>query len=721
MSSFFEKFVMTVRGESRKKIGPRHVESRGQKRVFHGFDWGGDTFIFEENALKAPGGHQPILLVRKADLMKGASGYVMTLSTGNHAVAAVPLLRGQFWNLGRISRKRQETLMKAHVICANLVDGKIEISQRDVSTALLVEADEWLQGLGFPLDLLVMIERNPATLEHYRRLGQEWRVKPLAWTRQEMKLEIDKSGKRINSVLRYYHSAKGVHFLSYAEFHTLLAMIRSDYAGCIKALCELVQVSEGQPTSFMRTKKSGGHHEIELFGVWPKKAEDEWVPLLERLMQDITLGQVRTRKEVALLPRKDTKDEPVRQIRTRKEVAKYLKELDEKFETMLMRPQLADTGSEDFTVTLYRHLTGAIYESEPGSASLAFDDRRTALPGATYCGGRLAFHHPGVDRRTRELLSNLDPLKSQAEVFEYVNVYELRTREDVRLGEGVTREIEFKTNHRPLCTRWIEKRLKLPKPGYGSYLLARVHAFKEIGVDIGEYRLLAQEGNDAREDKYFLRTRCPGDSLDNIPERQYRLEGEGRQGEDPDVVLAMGGLLGDAAAQNLVVKKYIAEKDYTGCRFGEGKEIFEFAYELENGRAMPVRVRMCSVRGALGWPNLAHSKENLDRVFDFYLTRYAEVLVTFWGMFQHRKAVKFEALVKRFFDGFANKTREMYWSYSMRREQFDEFNPKVNARFNFKQQWSFALWALNRQQDRLDYLQSLFVKKANAARCAKGE
>ena len=54
----------------------------------------------------------------------------------------------------------------------------------------------------------------------------------------------------------------------------------------------------------------------------------------------------------------------------------------------------------------------------------------------------------------------------------------------------MTREIVFKTNRRPLCTSLIEKRLKLTMPGYGSYMLARVHAFKALGVSFGEYRLL---------------------------------------------------------------------------------------------------------------------------------------------------------------------------------------------------------------------------------------
>lgn len=59
---------------------------------------------------------------------------------------------------------------------------------------------------------------------------------------------------------------------------------------------------------------------------------------------------------------------------------------------------------------------------------------------------------------------------------------------------------------RPLCTSLIEKRLALKTPGYGSYMLARVQAFKALGVGFGEYRLfmpdcLADEAN------YFIRNR----------------------------------------------------------------------------------------------------------------------------------------------------------------------------------------------------------------------
>ena len=693
MKKKFDFFDRVRRGAKKRK--PMTVTSMGRERVFDGYDWGTDTFAFERGTLKEGEDHQPILLVRKSDLSAGASGYVMTVSSGNHAVAALPLLKGQLWSLGRVlSAEQQSEVMAKRVLCANLVGGKIEISQRDVPTPLVVAADEWLQSLELPLDALVMLERNTETLKHYQRLGQAWRVRPLARTTQEMEVAIRASRKHINSSLQYYHSARGVHFLSYAAFHSLLELSRSDYGACLAALRELVSTFDGREVP-LRLPKYQWHHEIELFGLRRDVAlkKDGFVPKLERLMSDITVG-------------KRMPDATVRKI-SQQEVCSRLMTLDAVFRASLERPELADVKSKSFIETLYMHLTGAIYEGEPGAVLLAFDDRRTALPGATYNGGKPTFH-PGADRRTRTLLANLNLLlASKDEQIEFVNISELRTHEGVKLGEGVTREVEFKTNRRPLCTSRIEKRLKEDRRGYGSYLMARVYAFKALGVKLGEYRLLTQEESPSREEvTHFLRTRSPGFPLDGIPELNYKTA-DGKR-VDANVLYTLGTLLGDAAAQNLAMKKYVDERE--GCRFGVGKEIFEFAYAIESGREMPVRVGLCSVRGALGWPDVSKDEQNLKEVFDFYLERYAKVLVAFWR--KHRNALDFEKLVSRFLDGFEQKTREMNWAYTARNEQFNAFDPKVLPGFLFKEKWSFALWALVRQEECLDQLKVMFAEKA---------
>lgn len=694
MKKTIHQFISRVRGEARQKSTAVTLRAMGHNRVFYAYDWGVDTFIFEKDVWKKIENHSPILIVRKQALVKRANGFIMTLTSGNHTVAAIPLLSGQFWNLGRLPATKRSQVLQHDILCANVVNGVIEISQRDVPTERLTQADEWLHSVGFALDDVIMAERNDEALGYYRRQGQEWRIKPLAWTRREMESALNASRTRINSCLRYYHSAKGVHFLSYPDFHRLSEKVDTDYPQFVLCLRELVSIFEGDIRSCMRTLKFHGHHEIELFGLRRGDAVEHVVPELEKLMESITLKRI-----------------------SEAEVVERFKMIDTMFKASLERPELADEDSEDFIETLYVHLTGEIYYGAGDTVSLAFDDRRTALPGATFRGGRPDFH-PGTDDRTRVLLANVEQMMSQDELIEFANIYEVRsesdTTNDLMVGAGVTREIVYKTNRRPLCTSLIEKRLALKTPGYGSYMLARVQAFKALGVGFGEYRLLMRLDSAAgREMNYFIRNRCPGEPLDEIPPRMYQRAGEfggAEAGEDPDVVLALGALMGNAAAQNLVLKKYLPERN--NCRFGEGKEVFEFGYDVIAKREMPMRVMLCSVRGAFGWSDLSFTEENLTRLFGFYVEAYTRVLYRFW--LKHRDAVSLTALMDRFFAGFEYKTREMHWSYSVRREQFDEFDPQLRRAYNFSKKWRFALWSLDRQLRRMDQLHRMFVEKIQA-------
>lgn len=694
MNTTIHQFISRVRREARRKPTPVTLKTMGRERVFCGYDWGDDTFVFEKDVWKRLENHSPMLIVRKRDLVKGAGGYILTLTSGNHTVAAIPLLSGQLWNLGHVPAARRSRMLQNDVLCANVVNGVIEISQRDVPTDRVTETDEWLQSAGFALNEVIMAERNDATLGHYRRQGQEWRIKPLAWTRREMDAALRVSRTHINTCLKYYHSAKGVHFLSYTDFHALDAVLAHDYAQFVECLRELVSIFEGDVRSCMRAPKFHGHHEIELFGLRRGEALEQLVPELEKLMEGIALKRF-----------------------DQAEVLARFQTIDALFKASLERPELADDASGDFVETLYMHLTGEVYYGHGDSVSPAFDDRRTALPGATFRGGLPDFH-PGADDRTRVLLANVEQMMSQDERIEYANLYEVRSDSDATsklpVGAGVTREIVFKTNRRPLCTSLIEKRLALKMPGYGSYMLARVQAFKALGVGFGEYRLLMRLDSQAgREMNYFIRNRCPGEPLDDIPPRMFQRTGEfggSEAGEDPEVVLALGALLGDAAAQNLVLKKYLPETRH--CRYGVGKEVFEFGYDIGSKREMPMRVMLCSIRGSLGWPDTSYTEENLKTLFDFYLDAYAKELCRYWA--KHREAVELNALADRFFDGFEFKTREMHWNYSVRREQFDDFDPHLRHNYAFTKKWHFALWSLDRQLRRLEPLRKLFKEKVQA-------
>ena len=224
MANFVWSFLARVRHEARRKPDPVAVRAMGSDRTFLAYDWGADTFVFEKGvwSLLAREERDPLLIVRKAVLVPGMPGYIMTLTKGNHSVAAMPLLNGMLWNLGRVPQKKRGEILQKEIVCGNIVEDVFELSQRDVATARLVDADAWLQTLGIPIDNIVMAERTEATLAHYRHLGQEWRIRPLAWTRREMDLALRSSRARLATRLQYFHSARGIHFLSYSDFHRLV-------------------------------------------------------------------------------------------------------------------------------------------------------------------------------------------------------------------------------------------------------------------------------------------------------------------------------------------------------------------------------------------------------------------------------------------------------------------------------------------------------------------
>ena len=685
-----------IKREGVKRKTAVRLRSMGRERSFSAWDLNGDTFVMEDGMTASSGGRESVLIAEKSELCRGATGRLLTVTTGNHFVAAGPLLNGCLWDLSKIAQSRREKVLANSIVCANVIDGKLEISQRDVPIATIVKLDSWLVSvLGLSLDAVVMVERSDSALDYYRRCGQEWRVKPLAWTRKGMDAALAAVRKGISSSLRYYHSVRGVHFLAYSDFHLLLQLAKTDLPAFKNSMRELVSVLEGNEMSFMRLPKYRGHHEIELFGLRRGVAEMRIIPELEKLMEAIVLHRI-----------------------SDSDIATRFEEIDATFRQQLVRPTLADPNSRDFVETLYMHITGEIYVVAGGGVAAAFDDRRTALPGATFSDGVPVFH-PGVDDRTRILITNLDAGLSEDEKLEYANVYELRTdssdiSDALETGKAKTREIIFKTNRRPLAESLVEKRLSHNERDYGSYMLARIDAFKALGVAFGDYRLLRRNvGKSGRGVDYYIRTRCSGESLYEIPSSYFQRQGEFGgvdAGEDPAVVLALAALIGDAAAQNLVLKKFDPESKTPN--FGIGKEIFEFGYDINAMRLMPLKVMCCSVRGTLGWPDLSYTEENLDRLFDFYFSHYASTLHTYAS----RHVTVDEAdLGRRFFDGFEFRSRSMEWEFTVKRELFEDFNPRINPRFGFFRKWRFALWALERQVRRIESLRTLFNKKLQSA------
>ncbi|MGN0855564.1 MAG: hypothetical protein ACI4R9_08605 [Kiritimatiellia bacterium] len=678
-------FISRVRKTGVRRTSLVKTVAMGRAREFEAWDVGEDTYVFEVGISQHLSEHPSVLLVEKGDLRHKARGRVMTMTTGNHSVAAFPLLDGRFWKFSRLTSPKRGDVLMHNVLCANVVNDTIEISQRDVPSKRLFKADRWLlEKSGFSLSDIVMGERNDVTLEHYRRLGQEWRVKPLAWTENEMRVALAAAKKRISSKLVYYHSMKGVHFLSYAEFHRFAALAQNEPEAFVKALKEMVSVYENSPCSFLRMPKHRGHHEIELFGVSRGVANERIVPELEKLMEAIELGRI-----------------------GQLGVIQKAQEIDALYESLLTKPELADETSSAFTSLLYMHITGEIYSALGEGATPSFDDRRTALPGATFENGRPVFH-PGCDDRSEILLSNIRGLMSRDEFVEYANVYELRSEdENVPIGKGRTREIVYKTNRSPVEHSKVEKRLSMAKKGYASYMLARIEAFKALGVALSDYRILRRRiGQTTRKRPldYFIRDRLEGEPMDSIP-ANYFCSSDDSAVEEKAVVLALAQLMGDAAAQNMAMKKF---DPLTGTPlYGVGKEIYEFEYDVMAGRIVPKKVSTCSVRGSFGWRNLERTEENLHQMASFYLAYYAHAL----KIYQKRHKVTMDEVAECFMEGFEYRTHAMEWRLSVLRDRFEEFHPSLPVGYRFDKKWSFVLWSLERQDRRLSALRRLFFQK----------
>jgi len=678
----FRQFLKRMKSSGQRRRDAVKTVAMGRERTFDAFDAGNDTFIIERGIATHLDERPSVLVVAKAKLRKHARGRVFTMTTGNHSVAALPLLDGRFWKISRLPPAVRGDVLMHDILCANVVDDRLEISQRDVCTPDLVAADEWLLGTaGFSMRDVVMMDRNVATLDFYKRRGQDWRVKPLVWTEREMRVALEASSKRISTKLRYYHSSRGVHFLSFPEFCRFSDLAQTDPGEFIAGLRELVSVYEGNMMSFTRMPKHRGHHEIELFGMKRGVALETVIPAVERLMEAVVLGKT---GQLGIIQK--------------------TQEIVELYRSLLTRPELADENSRIFTETLYMHITGEVYSVVGDGAAPAFDDRRVALPGGTFKNGVLALH-PGADARTSNLLENLCGMLSHGEMVEYANVYELRDGEDVPQGRSVTREIVYKTNLRPIESSLVEKGLSSSRTGYAEYMLARVGALRALGVGLsGYYRLLRRRADSGRITDFYVRFRCEGEPMNAIPANYFH-SSDGTAAEEREVVLGLAVLMGDAAAQNMAMKKY--DPATQSPLFGVGKEICEFEYDIIREMVVPKKVATCSIRGSFGWPSLEYSDQNLNAMAGFYFTHFAHTL----KIFQRAHTVSMADLADRFMSGFEFRTHAMAWQLSVMRDNFEAFSPPLEASYGFGEKWKFVMWSLERQERRLPLFRKMFFAK----------
>ena len=78
--------------------------------------------------------------------------------------------------------------------------------------------------------------------------------------------------------------------------------------------------------------------------------------------------------------------------------------------------------------------------------------------------------------------------------------------------------------------------------------------------------------------------------MDSIP-ANYFCNADDASVEEKDVVLGLAALMGDAAAQNMAMKKYDPETQ--SPLYGVGKEIYEFEYDIIRERVVPKSVATC--------------------------------------------------------------------------------------------------------------------------------
>lgn len=673
------------------------VESATGSHFFDVYRVGEDCFLFQRLRPRSRGGagngYGLAVVIQLRDLGVGRKGFLMILSSGSFSTILTPLFSGV---LGRrflyLPKGRRSAVLAHRVVLGRLVQGHLELLQRDVAFECLRAADAWLHSIGLGLDEVVFGERTPEAVAYAEQLGQAWRVCPQVFTPEEIQHRVFQARQPMETAVYYFTSLRGIHWLTYEAFMRVAALARRLPAAARVCLREWLALAPGETASAMRSQKCGGYAVISFFGVSREVAEHLLIPPLERLLEGITLG-----------------------LTAPEDMADVLEGVGLLFQRALREPAFAEDRAPATVSALYAKLMD---DREAIEVAVDFDARRIALPGVTVLpDGRLEAH-PGIDGQTRQVVEHLVRRLSLGEHLQFINVYEVRSTKNLALRSGQSREIVLKTDRSPVPRSYVQKRLGSVNAGYSDYLLTRANVFRALGADYPDFQLITVEahGQKRKETPYFLRTRCPGDPLMAIAPSLFRADPENPAGAElPEVVLALASLYGTAAAQNLVVKKYVPMPTPT-CRFGIGKEIFAFVYDPFMHRPMPEGVQVCSIRGTMGWPILEQQEDNLREAHKFYLRTYAAVAGTYWHA--HAEACTLNECAAAFFDGFERKIEAMHWAYRQNRTNFDLFDPHLRAVYNFRGKLDFALWALERaaadlpalREHFMDYVRDAFIR-----------
>lgn len=648
----------------------------------------GDLFLFPEASITYHRARRyPAIAIKQIDLCIATKGWFFAFCEGNFSTLLTPLFSGNFGkDLCNIPTGQRSDVLLHRVVYMNRSRKGLELYQRDTHFDLFIEADQWLQSIGFGLHQCRFYERTPQILKYTEANGLLWRVRPKVYSLEEKRETIAHAWQQAESSTRYYVSVRGIHWLSYEEFSRVVKLATEDMPAALTCLQEWVGVPRGKALSAMCRPKAN-RHAIELLGVKREDAEVYLISPLTTLLLEVRANHV-----------------------TQHDFVDALTALQRFFKQLLIHPGFENLSITEMVDELYELLVDDT-KTQATQKVIDFDDRRMAVPGATFVNGH-AIPHPGVDPHTLMIIKHLTQRLSINEKIEAINVFVVRSTKTLTSESSRSREIVIKTNRTPVPISYIQKKLSSVRVGYSDYLLARANVFRALGANLPVFEVLTiDDKGQSEETPYFLRTRSPGDPMSAIPDVYFKINVNNLNGaEDPDVVLELARLYGSAAADNLAAKKYIPKSNIS--RFGLGKEIFEFTFDPFKKRLMPARVQTCSIRGTMGWPDITQSEANLQDAHRFYLNNYAMVLGDYWR--NHSEACTLNECANAFFDGFMRKIEAMHWAYMQNKLNFDTFDPNLRATYNFRAKLDFALWSLCRAAEELPHMRERFLDAVRA-------
>ena len=133
MSSAIRQFCARVKKAGVRRKTDVKTVAMGRERIVRAWDIGDDTFIFEDKVLEHLTERPSVLVVPKSCLTSRRKGWVMTVTTGNHSVAAFPLLDGRFWKLSHLPMAKRGDVLTGETTYNVTVPGGATVTINGIS------------------------------------------------------------------------------------------------------------------------------------------------------------------------------------------------------------------------------------------------------------------------------------------------------------------------------------------------------------------------------------------------------------------------------------------------------------------------------------------------------------------------------------------------------------------------------------------------------------